>query len=291
MAKKNRKKKLGPKPGAEPKTKKVEYVERPFEGLPGETEIVAMREVVPAASTTLRTTEDFGGREFQLVTLLPDFLPALRREDGTVLVALQTAAHSGDASRDVAVATLMALELEPGEPLRGTGIIEPGPRLQDILDLTEAPEVTVHDDFVFWIGEEQAKDPQAAQALENANESIVPTAPVEGVTSMYWCRMGKEFVRWARPEDPEKVLDGIARLHAERSSAIDEGSRFVGAFRSCGLSIPVWELARGAEADELVGPAAAFDKRLTAAIAEDAPLTPEQRRARAGLVSRQVSLR
>ena len=36
---------------------------------------------------------------------------------------------------------------------------------------------------------------------------------------------------------------------------------------------------------------AAFDKVLTAEIANDAPLTPEERRAKAGIVSRQVTLR
>ena len=36
----------------------------------------------------VRTTEEYGAREVLLVTLLPDMLPALHREDGTVLVAL-----------------------------------------------------------------------------------------------------------------------------------------------------------------------------------------------------------
>src|SRR5690606_21205093 len=291
MGKKSRRKQSGPPAQAKPKAAKVEYVERPFEGLPGETDLVAMRELVPAATATVRTTAEHGGADVQLVTLLPDFLPALRREDGTVLVALQTASPSGDASRDVAVALLAALELEPGQPLRSTGIVEPGPRLQDILDLSVTPELEVHDSFQFWIDEDTAAQPDVAAALEQANANIVPTVRIEGVTSAYWCRMSREFLRWARPEEPEQVLDGIARLHAERASAVEEDAKFVGAFRACGLSIPVWELARGTEAEELTEPAAAFEKRLSEAIAVTDPLTPEQRRARAGIVSRQVSLR
>ncbi|MFC7404258.1 DUF5926 family protein [Georgenia alba] len=291
MGKKSRRKRpAGPaQPSAKPA--RVEYVERPFEGLPGETDLVAMREVVPAATATVRTTAEHGGRDIELVTLLPDFLPALRREDGTVLVAMQTGSHSGDASRDVAAAILAALDLEPGSPVRNLGILEPGPRLQDVLDTSVTPEVTVHDSFAFWLDEDTADQPDVAAALETANSNIVPTVKVEGVASAYWCRMSREFLRWARPEDPERVLDGIARLHAERASAVDEDAKFVGAFRACGLLIPVWELARGTEADELAGPAAAFEARFAEAVAVTEPLTPDQRRARAGIVSRQVSLR
>src|SRR5690606_37070957 len=58
-----------------------------------------------------------------------------------------------------------------------------------------------------------------------------------------------------------------------------------------GLLIPVWELAPGTEADELAGPCQQLDERLTAALAETEPLDAEARRARAGIVSRQVTLR
>ncbi|KAE8765517.1 DUF5926 family protein [Georgenia thermotolerans] len=289
MGKKSRKKSEGtPKP----KRQEVPYVERPFEGLPGETDLVALREVVPAASVTVRTTEEHGAREVQLVTLLPDTLPALHREDGTVLVALQTPQHSGDASRDVAAALLDALALEPGTPLTNAGLPEPGPRLQDVLDTSVPFEVTVHDTFDYWLAPGAAEDPEVAHALEHASEEIVPTVKIDGVDSAYWVRMGaREFLRWARPEDQERVLDAIARLHAARESAIDEGSKFIGAFRACGILIPVWELAPGTEAEEIAEPLRAFEKKLEEALASDAALTADERRARAGIVSRQVSLR
>lgn len=274
-----------------PKRAEVPFVERPFEGLPGETDWVAMREVVPSATATVRTTAEYGSREVVVATMLPELWPALHREDGTVLVGLQTAAKSGDASRDVAAALLLALDAEPGAPVLNLGILEPGPRLQDVLDLTVPFEPVVHDDFAFWLAADQERDAEVTAAIEQSSEGIVPTVKVEGVESAYWCRMGREFLRWARPEPQEDVLDAFARLHARRESELEEGARFVGAFRTSGILVPVWELVPGTEADELAGPCAEFEKRLEAALAETGPLDADARRARAGIVSRQVTLR
>ncbi|WP_152189177.1 DUF5926 family protein [Georgenia satyanarayanai] len=274
-----------------PKRVEVPFVERPFEGLPGETDWVAMREVVPSATATVRTTAEYGSREVVVATMLPELWPALHREDGTVLVGLQTAAKSGDASRDVAAALLLALDAEPGAPVLNLGILEPGPRLQDVLDLTVPFEPVVHDDFAFWLAADQERDAEVTAAIEQSSEGIVPTVKVAGVESAYWCRMGREFLRWARPEPQEAVLDAFARLHARRESELEEGARFVGAFRTSGILVPVWELVPGTEADELAGPCAEFEKRLEAALAETGPLDADARRARAGIVSRQVTLR
>lgn len=265
---------------------------RPFEGLPSEADWVALREVVPAASATARTSADHGGVDIRVVTLLPRLWPAMKRSDGVVLLALQTASSTADPSRDLAAALLRALELEAGSALEHIDLPETGPRLQDVLDLEVPFEVTVHDSFSYAIPEDGSAPDEAAAALEQAAGDIVPTVKIGGVEAGYWCRMGeREFLRWARPEDPELLLDALARLHADRASALDEGSRFVGAFRSCGILVPVWELATGAEAADVEEPAAAFAPRLEEALASTDPLTPEQRRARAGLVSRQVSLR
>jgi hypothetical protein len=291
MGKKSRKQRQSTEGTPRPRRQEVPYVERPFEGIPAEPDLVAMREVIPSASIPVRTTEEYGARDVLLVTLLPDMLPAVHREDGTVLVAMQTAMHTGDASRDVAAALLDALELEPGTPLMTADLPEPGPRLQDVLDLDAPFEITVHDTFDYWLTDEARQDDGVGQALDSANEEILPTVKVDGVTSAYWVRMGREFVRWARPEDQEQVLDALARLHAARESAIDDGARFVGAFRSCGILIPVWELAPGTEAEELTAPMKAFEKKFEAALGSSEPLTPEERRARAGIVSRQVALR
>ncbi|MGC5628115.1 DUF5926 family protein [Georgenia sp. Z1344] len=270
---------------------KVEYVERPFEGLAAETDLVAMREIVPAATIPVRTTAEHGGADVLIASLLPDLAPALRREDGTILVGMQTASSSGDASRDVAHALLRALELEPGQPLPVGALPEPGPRLQDILDPAVEPTIDVHADFGYWVSADQQDEAEVAQAVKDSADQIVPTVRIDSAGSAYWCRMGREFVRWVRPEDPETVFDALARLHAARESAIEEGTRFVGAFRTCGLLVPVWELAPGTEADDVEGPLGELGTRLDAALAVTEPLTADERRARAGLVSRQVSLR
>ncbi|WP_413451572.1 DUF5926 family protein [Georgenia phoenicis] len=288
MGKKSRKRQSD---SPRPKRVEVPFVERPFEGLPGETDWVAMREIVPAATATVRTTEEYGSREVVVATMLPELWPALHREDGVVLVGLQTAAKSGDASRDVAAALLLALDAEPGTPVTNLGILEPGPRLQDVLDLTVPFEPVIENDFGFWLAADQERDADVTAAVEQSSEGIVPTVKVEGVESAYWCRMGREFLRWSRPEPQEDVLDAIARLHARRESELEEGARFVGAFRTSGILVPVWELVPGTEADELAGPCAAFEKRLEAALAESGPLDADARRARAGIVSRQVTLR
>lgn len=282
-------------PGAaKPKRPEVPFVARPFEGMAGEADWIALREIVPAASATVRTTPAHGSREVTVVSLLPDLLPALRRADGEVVLALQVVGTSGDASRDLAATLLQALDLEPGQALTSSELPEPGPRLQDVLEASEPFEAEVHEGFDFWIASDE-EDPRVLQALERANEVIVPTVRVSvpgGIGSAFWCRMnGKEFLRLVVAEAEEDTLDALARLHARRVSALEEGVRLIGAFRTCGVLVPVWELARGTEADELEAPVAAFAERLAQALASDAPLSAEERRARSGLVARQVNLR
>ena len=295
----SKKKRHGRRPAAasaKPRKQSIEFVARPFAGLPAEEDLVAMAQIIPAAMATVRLTEEYGGHQVQLVTLLPEFVQGLKRSDGEVLVAMQTSMHSGDASRDVAAAVLATLELPEGQALRTDGLPEPGPRLQDILDTSEPPVVSVRETFDFWI------DPQAGagdaparqvieEAIERAKEEIAPTRPVPGVEHAYWCRLGaKEFVRWVRGEDEDEFFNAFARIYAARESDLEEGARFVGAFRANGVAIPVWELVPGTEAEELTKPLQAMGKRLDAALADESPLTPEVRRAKAGIISRQVNL-
>src|SRR4051795_8034407 len=74
----------------------VRLVARPFEGLTGECDWVAMREIVPSATATVAVADEYGGGETTVVTVLPMAWPALHRADGTVYVALQTTGGSGD---------------------------------------------------------------------------------------------------------------------------------------------------------------------------------------------------
>lgn len=90
---------------------------------------MAMAQIIPAATATVRLTEEYGGRQVQLVTLLPEFVQGLKRSDGEVLVAMQTSMHSGDASRDVAAAVLATLEpaRRPGSARRRPARARPTP--------------------------------------------------------------------------------------------------------------------------------------------------------------------
>ena len=270
----------------------VEFVLRPFEGLPGEADWVALREVVPAATATVRTRKAYGARDVVIATVLPAGWPALHRADGVLLVALQGIPSSGDASRDVAANLIAGSALEPGNPLVSAPAATPGPRLQDVLEPSDTFEVTVHEGFDFWLAPDADVSAEAKASLDEANATVVPTVKLTGVESAYWCRMGeREFLRWAMPHEEEKLLDALARLHARREATLGAGTRLVGAFRSCGIVVPVWDLVPGTEAADIEQPAAAFQTRLDAALADDAPLDGNERRARAGLVSRQLTLR
>ncbi|HEU4674422.1 MAG TPA: DUF5926 family protein, partial [Motilibacteraceae bacterium] len=271
-------------------------VARPFAGLPGEPDWVALREVVPAATAPLALAPDLaaehGGVSVTLSTVLPLAWPALRRADGAVLLGLQTHTASGDPSRDVAAALLRALAAEPGTPVVPAGLPEAGPRLQDVLDLSAPLQVTVHEGFDYWIEGADEAGPEVRSSLERANAAVVPTVRLTGVEAAYWCRMReRDHRRWVMPHEEEALLDALARLAVAGASSLGEGTRYVGSFRAHGLLVPVWDLVPGAPAEAVEEPAAAFGQRLEEALASSAPLTAEERRARQGLMSRQVTLR
>jgi hypothetical protein len=269
----------------------AQLVTRPFEGLAGECDLVALREIVPSAVAQVKTTAEYGARAVSIVTVLPMAWPALHRTDGTVLVALQTMSDGGDASRDAAAALLAALDAAPGTPVETAGRAGAGPRLQDVLD-GAALEVVVHEGFDFWLGADADITPEVKASMDQAAAAAIPTARLADVEAAYWCAVGeRRHLRWVMPHPEEQLLDGLARLHAAGESALVEGSRYVGAFRAHGLMVPVWDLAPDTGADDVEKPAVAFGERLAAAMAVTDPLSVLERRARAGVVSRQLTLR
>ena len=229
-----------------------------------------------------------------LSTVLPLAWPALVRADGTVLLGLQQPTRSGDVSRDLAAALERALETAPGSPVTALGPPGPGPRLQDLLD-DAAIDVTVHAGFDYWLdgalGDDGPSD-EVAASLERANATVVPTARLTAVPAAYWCRMGERaHLRWVLPEDEEPALDALARVGADGGLAVGPDTRYVGAFRAHGLLVPVWDLPADREAEALEGPVATLRTRLDQALALTGPLTTDERRVRAGLTSRQLTLR
>ena len=261
---------------------------RPFAGLAGECDLIAMREFVPAATApvTLSGTD----RDVLLCTLLPGAAPALVREDGQVRLGLQVQHAYGDPSRDLAAVLQAALEAEPGTIVGLSSDPGDGPRLQDLVegDL----EVTVHDGFGFWTDDVDDEDGSVAAALEQANAVAAPTARLAGVEAAYWTSTGdREFLRWVRPEAEDVLLNALARLHASHEDHLVDGARLIGMFRAHGVLVPVWDLPHGTGPDPLVGPVAEFERRLAETLADPRPLHTAERAARSGLTSRQITIR
>src|SRR4051794_15629417 len=267
-------------------------VTRPFEGLPGEPDWVALRELVPAATAPLTTAD---GRDVTLASVLPGGVPALVRENGEILLGVQLQTSSDDVSPALGTALAAALEAPAGAPVDPGPIGaagSAGPRLQELLDLTAPLEVTVHPDFGFWLEGIEAGE-GALAGLEQANEAVLPTERLPGLGAAYWVRPNGEraHLRWVRPEKEEPLLDALARLRAAETLTLGEGTRYAGAFRAHGLVVPVWDLPADAPAADWTGPATEFQARLEQALAVTTPLTAEERHARAGLLSRQITLR
>lgn len=267
-------------------------VARPFRGLAGECDWVALRELVPSATAPLRLAA--GDAEVVLATVLPLALPAIVRADGRVLLGLQVHARSGDVSRDLGYALEQALAAEPGTMVQAGALPGPGPRLQDLLAPEPPLEPALHDDFAFWLeGDADGHRSAEVQAsMERANAAVVPTVRLPGVDAAYWCRIGdRAHLRWVLPHDEDALLDALARLGAAGGLPLGDGTRYAGSFRAHGLLVPVWDLPPDAPAEAWTEPAAGFADRLDAALATDDPLTPAERRARDGLRGRQLTLR
>ncbi|MEU8816303.1 DUF5926 family protein [Actinoplanes sp. NPDC048796] len=281
-----------------PKREKVRdiFVARPFEGMADEPEWIALRELVPAASAPLtlkpEIIDEYGDRPVTLSTVLPMAWPAMTRQDGRVFIGLQRHVQSGDVSRDLAVAILSALRTEPGDTVSVPALPGEGPRLQDVL--ADGPlEITMHEGFEYWLDAEQAEDPNVKASLERANASIYPTVRLQSAHAAYWCRVApdKGHVRWVLPEAEDKALDALARLSASGDLLLGENTKFAGMFRAHGLLVPVWDIPGEGEGADWEAPLADFAKRYADILAETGPLDADARRAKQGLIGRQLTLR
>lgn len=269
-------------------------VGRPFEGLAGECELIALREFVPSATAPLTLTVDTD-RKVTLATVLPMAAAGLVRADGSAFVGLQVQTRSSDVSRDLARALRWALEADPGEVL---GVVGPETeegdreRLQDMVDVKAELEPELHGDFSWWLPEDEEPTGEVALSLERANQAIMPTERIGAAA--YWVDAGdRAHLRWVRPEPESQLLFALARLSARGELGLGEGSRYAGSFRAHGVLVPVWDLDREQHAREWSKPAEELGARLDEALAslEKTPLTHEERRARDGLIGRQVTIR
>jgi hypothetical protein len=269
-------------------------VRRPFAGLAAECDWVALREIVPAATVELRTSDR---REVTLATVLPMAAGAMVRVDGRVLLGLQTTVSSGDVARDLGLALSTALASDAGTVVEASAAPPDAPRLHDLLDPDGAFEVVVRPGFDFWLeGVDTETGPadaaEVAASMERANAGVTPTARLTTVDAAYWAQLAdRTALRWVLPQDEEPLLDALARLHTDGGLSLGAGTRFIGTFRAQGLLVPVWDLAMGTSADAAEEPAADFRRRLDQALSASGPLTSAQRHARAGLQTRQLTLR
>lgn len=300
MAKKS--KRNSPKPGSNRAERLAERraaleqaasaVTRPFEGLAAECDLVALREFVPSATAPLPVK---GADAVLLATVLPGAVAALVRNEGDVktgYVAVQVQSQSSDPVADLGAAVQWAQAAGAGESLVAAELGPDSPRLADVIDANAALDITVHQDFNWWLPEGAEPSPEVAATVEQANGAIMPSARLEGLAAAWWVDAGeKAHLRWVRPEGEDELMLALARLHAAGNLHLGEGSRFAGSFRTHGLLVPVFDLDPEMHPTEWINAATELDERLVAAVAIDAPLTSDERRARDGLRSRQVTLR
>ena len=269
---------------------------RPFDGLADEPEWIALRELVPAASAPLRLApdlvEEFGDRPVTLATVLPMAAPAMTKPDGRVFIGLQRHQQSGDVSRDLAEALLCALRTEPGGQVAVPPLPGPGPRLQDVL--VDGPlEITMHDGLRVLAGPGRRRRPDRAgvagagergdlpdgAAGRGAGRVLVPGAG-EGARALGAAgrrgrragragpaRRGRHADRWAsRPGSP--ACSGRTAGWCRSGTCRRTPRRPSGRSR--------WR---------------EFAKRYAEALADTGPLDAAGRRARQGLLGRQLTLR
>ena len=254
-----------------------------------------MREIVPAATAKVRLSaaakEGVSDTdEVTFSTVLPLAWPSMRRDTGEVFVGMQWGSLSGDFNRDLASALTAAIAAEPGQPVQDVKTpTADSPRLQDLIDV-ESFELHLHEGFDYWV-EGADLDAEGTASLDRANESVVPTKRVSEGRSAYWSLIGdRAYVRWVLSHDEDEATNALARLHARGESALGDGNRLLGCFRTSGLLVPVWEVDPDVDATEHAPAVEAMESALTAALTDE-PLTPQERGARNGLINRQITLR
>ena len=274
---------------------------RPFAGLAAECDLVALREFVPSATAVLKPAEGVAAeRQVTLATVLPGAVAALVRagDQPSGFVGVQVQFPAEDPAADLAAAILWTQGAEPGDSLTAASeySADTVPALAEVIDPKANLELTVHQDFNWWVPEGLQPDPQVAATIEQANHAIMPSDRLDlgadAVGAAWWVDAGeKAHLRWVRPEDEDDLMAALARVHAAGGLHLGEGSRFAGSFRTHGLLVPVFDLDRERHASEWVQPTKEFGERLAEALATDAELTSDERRSRDGLRSRQVTLR
>ena len=137
--------------------------------------------------------------------------------------------------------------------------------------------------------------PASPRPSRPPTRAAAPTARLTAVEAAYWTDVAtKEHLRWVMPEPEDQLLDALARLHAAGDDEPSGGRpRFVGHVPRPRAARPgLGPAGRQAGPEPLSrSPAERVRGRLAEALADDSPLTGEQRAARSGLANRQVTIR
>ena len=273
---------------------KLQKDPRPFGGLAAEADLVALQEFVPSAVTTF----DIKGTPVNIASVLPGAGAALVREEsqgGERFVALQVTSHSQNPGRDLAYALNWVVDAKPGETLQSTVADGSQPELTSLIDADATPEITTYQDFSWWFPEGAAVPPQIQQALQQANDAVLPSEKVGADLpgAIWWVNPGggKAHIRWVRTEDNEaQMLSALARIAARGELNLGEGTKFAGAFRTHGLVVPVFDLDPSVDAGSYEEALAALNKQIETEYSNDAALTADERKQLDNIKSRQVTI-
>ena len=269
---------------------------RVFQGVGAECDLIAMRELVASATFPVTVIGPEGEVEVTICTVLPGAIPALRFDEefgGTRLVAVQSPTPSNDPARDLAAAIEWVLATQPGENTRHVEATADTPALADYLPADTAPEVTVHENFNWWIPEGAELNPQMQQGINAANQAMMPSVRLTADKgAVYWTHAGdKAHVRWVRPEDEDDVFRALVKVHAAGGLTLGEGSRYAGMFRAHGRIVPVFDVDVEQPADTWQEGLDTLGAAIEAALGDKSPFTAEERTSRNLLNSRQITIR
>ena len=273
------------------------FVARPFAGITGEADIVAMLELLASATaeTTLAAGHGIpGGTRLTIGTVLPGGSSAFRAADDHIIVGLQTSVHSADRSADIACAVATAAQADTGEFIAAVPAPAGSVRLDSMLAPGTALHAAIHDDFQWWAdaGIVDIDEDEDAEFLAEMNSSFTPATRLSVAAPAFYLPMvDRPQVRMVLADDEAVATDAFARLLAAGQESVGEGSKWLGNFRTCGLLAPVWDVPQSWTAGQADTAVAEFIQRYTAAARTTDSLSPAQRRSRAVVTGKFVTLR
>lgn len=269
---------------------------RPFGGVGGEADLIALQEFVPSA--VAKVTVNGIDRDIYIATVLPGGATALVREEsdgGAGYVALQTPVQTQSPGRDLAYALNWLKSAQPGQTLESGVADGTQPALTELISADAKLEITEHQDFNWWIPESVELDQVTAQAMQSANESVVESHRVDTEIpgAVWWVNpgSGKAHIRWIRPDDNEDaLLNALARIAARGELNLGEGTRFAGAFRTHGITVPVFDLDPAVASDAYGAELTRLSGLVDAELGNDAQLSAEERKQLQNIKSRMVTI-